>query len=116
MIQRYAIIAIVVVGLGYSLYYQIQRNGRLNAENKTLTASMEFMDKQRQVLNLAQESARKAKDAAERDANLARRELIVVRRKYAELLDRPLPDELVERLRVRIAEANSDSPTRQPDR
>lgn len=110
MIQRYAIIALVVVGLGYSLYYQIQRNGRLNAENKTLTASIEFMDKQRQILDSAQEDARKAKDAAERDANLARRELIVVRRKYAELLDGPLPDELVKRLRDAISKSNRDMP------
>lgn len=110
MIQRYAIIAIVVVGLGYSLYYQIQRNGRLNAENDDLTASMEFMDKQRQALDLAQEDARKAKDAAERDANLARRELIVVRRKYAELLDGPLPVELVKRLRDAISKSNGDMP------
>lgn len=110
MIQRYAILAIVLVALGYGLYYQIQRNGRLNAENKTLTASIKVMDKQRKVLDLAQEAARKDKEAAERDANLARRELIVVRRKYAELLDRHLPDELVERLRDAISKSNRDMP------
>lgn len=115
MIQRYAILAVVLVALGYGLYYQIQRNGRLMADNATLTASVEFMNRQRVVVDKAQEAARKGREAAERDANLARLELVALRRKYAELLDRPLPAELVERLRLRTSN-RGDMPTGQPAR
>lgn len=107
-LTTYAIIALIIIGLGYGLYQQIQRNGRISAENNELAASVEWMDKQRKALEQAQEAVRKAKEVAERDADIARRELIAVRRKYAELLDRPLPPELIERLRNALAEANGD--------
>lgn len=112
----YAIMAVVVLGMGYGLYYQIQKNGRLSAENATLVASVEWINKQREAESRAQESALKAKEQAERDANRARRELVDIRRKYAELLDQLLPAELIDRLRDAIATANQDLPATKPDR
>lgn len=114
-IYLYGIAALVVAGLGYGLYYQIQKNGRLSSENATLIASVEWSEKQRKAEAKAQESALKAKEQAERDANMARRELVDVRRKYAELMDQLLPLELIDRLRRAIAKANGDLPAAQPD-
>ena len=99
-----------MISLAYGLYSQIQRNGRLSAENDDLTASVEWMDKQRLALDTAQEAARKSKEVAERDAQIARHELREIKVKYAELLSQPLPTELSARLRRAIAEANGNMP------
>ena len=112
----YAIAGVMLLALSYGLYYQIQKNGRLSAENTTLIASVEYLNKQREKEAKAQEKAVQDKAQAEKDASKARRELTEIRRKYAKLLDELLPTELLDRLRNAIDSANQDMPATKPDR
>ena len=114
-IYIYLIAAALVAGLGYGLYKMTVKVGELNAKNEQLESDKKTLSDQIVNQNKAQLDAQNDKEKAERDASRARRELVDIRRKYAELLDQLLPVELYDRLRNAIIQANGDLPTAKPD-
>lgn len=114
-IYLYAILAVLFAGLGYGLYYQIQRNGKLEAENKQWESNYKWLAEQNERNNKAQTLAQRLKDQAERDAARTHQQLSKLREQHAELLSLVIADGLVVGLFNAIAEANGDLPTGQPD-
>lgn len=113
-IYLYAAIGLLIAGLGWGLKHQLEKNGRLLAENQTLVASYELLNAQMLREQAAQEEARQGREQAERDAAIARREINDLKVRYAELFNLRLPAELIERLRHAIREANGDLPASKP--
>lgn len=111
----YAIAGVAFLALSYALYYQIQKNGRLTAENTTLTESVDILNKQREKADKAQVLAQTLKDKALADATRTHLELANLRKEHEKLLSIVLPDGLVVGLLNAIDEANSSLPARKPD-
>lgn len=94
-IYLYAILAIVIAGMGYALYRQIQINGEQNAQIQVQAESLKEAEKSR----IAAEAAVKARDASlaatRTEINRYRSKLKVLEAKYAEVLNTILPDPFI---------------------
>lgn len=94
-IYLYAIMAVVVLGLGYGLYYQIQKNGELNAKIEVQNSALAESERLRQA---AEESV-KARDesikATRTEISRYRSKLKDLEAKYAEVLNTALPEPFI---------------------
>lgn len=91
----YAIMAVVVLGMGYGLYYQIQKNGQLEAKIDVQQAAL----KESERLREAAEESVKVRDesikATRTEISRYRSKLKDLEAKYAEVLNTALPEPFI---------------------
>ena len=91
----YAIMAVVVLGMGYGLYYQIQKNGELSAKLEVQQASLAEANRLRTMAEEAVKERDQSLTQTRVEINRYRANLKALEARYATLLNTLLPDEFI---------------------
>lgn len=111
----YIFVGILLLGVSYGLYLQIQRNGVLTAQNETLADANKLLKEQKENADKAQVLAQSLKTKAEAESARTHIALANLRKEHEKLLSLVLPDGLIVGLLDAIDQANSDLPARKLD-